>query len=292
MRKIKKIIFIVFIVFMILLTNSNTIYALSSKEEINRVRELIDENTEKELKKLNCKYARIYVSGGEIHTDSETGEQYPSTYAGSGTYSNDNESFKMLDICINTFKEEYMDKFLSENVKPEEKIIDYFISSYFPYTRENSFKEGDDIEFSISAFVFPEQEQTTWAKNKKKLYTGMYDYQEKKWEIVEGYQTEIYYVHLVYENEKYAIKYIDIKPEGYDDFVERMKTHGINLENMDYAKLINAKSEKEIISEVAEVQNFESPNLVIEKINVIIVIFFAILILITLFIYLKKLINK
>lgn len=284
---IKKISFIIFIIFFILLINSNTIYAVSTKEDINKVKELIKEQAEKDMKEWHYTEYRSYVLGEKLYTDPETGKQYPSSSGPASSMAKDSETYKMEDIAVGVFKE-YLDKYLSEEVPEEERLVDYFVGSFFPYTRPNDYKYGDDIEVMLSAFVCPVSENSVWGKNKEKVYVGQYD---TDWVIIEGYNTEKYYLHLVYENEKYVIKYMDTKPEGYDDFVERMKKHDIDLENMDYAKLINAKSEKEIIAESAEVYKLENLNSIseIEKINVLVIIIFSSLILITLFIYLRSL---
>lgn len=287
--KIKKIIFIIFITFILILINSDTIYAVSSKEEIDRVKELIEEQAKKDIKRFNYTEYRCYVMGGKLLTDSKTGKKYPSSFAGASRSSNNSEVFKLEDIAVKAFKE-YFDRYLTENVTKEERLVDYFVGYNFPYTRQENYKDGDDIEFKISAFVCPASEDTIWAENKEKVYVGQYDKSIEDFVIVEGYNTEEYYLHLVYEDGKYVIKYIDTKPEGYDDFVERMKTHGIDLENMNYAELINAKSEKEIIAESAETYKLEAPNsnVSVEKINVVIVSIFSFLILVTLFMYLKN----
>lgn len=287
-NEIRKVVIIACLLFIMLLINSNESYAVSTKEEIDRVRELIEEDVKKDMKKWHNTEYRYYISGCELYIDSETGESYLSTYGGSRKYSNNAESFKMEDIAVNMVKE-YLNKYVEETTPDEERLIDYFISGYFPYTREENFEEGDDIECKISFFVCPASENTIWSKGNEKRYVGMYDSLINDYVIIEGYNIQEYYLHLVYEDGKYVVKYYDTKPEGYDEFVERMKNHGIDLENMDYAKLINAKSEKEIIADVAETHNFENSNISVEKVNAVIVVGFSSLILVTLFMYLRAL---
>ncbi len=57
-------------------------------------------------------------------------------------------------------------------------------------------------------------------------------------------------------------------PEGYDDYVARMKARGIDLENINYAELINSKTETELIAESVEVENFEMGNVIEVKSNI------------------------
>lgn len=103
------------------------------------------------------------------------------------------------------------------------------------------------------------------------------------------------YENIIQEcNDLYEVAFIDTMPEGYSDFVERMKTHGIDLENIDYAKLINSKSETEIIAEAVQKENFEAEKIIKTKsrINlfVISVCSFGIIVIIIVNInYIKKL---
>ena len=88
-------------------------------------------------------------------------------------------------------------------------------------------------------------------------YKQIYNERVKDYIRIDGYYTEIY-IRLVWENDRYVIKFLDNKPEGYDEFVARMKENGIDVENIDYAKLINANADIKQEIQAAEQKEYES----------------------------------
>lgn len=299
----KKILIKLFI-FVILLTlfNASKCYAISSKEDIEIFKEYREDYRQKQMKKgfqgREYKDAIYWFKAEPKTIDSETGKIYYGDGIGWGRLSPNKGDLWFENLIIELFTE-YFDKNLSENLTDEERLLGYFISNCFPYTRGENFKDGDDIEIKISAFVLPASEKTIWAKNKEKVYAATYgkgyclENNEPK-VILEGYNTDEYYIRFSKQNEKYEVAFIDTMPEGYSDFVERMKTHGIDLENIDYAKLINSKSETEIIAEAVQKENFEAEKIIKTKsrINlfVISVCSFGIIVIIIVNInYIKKL---
>jgi len=267
-----KSLFIKVMVIILLLTiiNVNYSYATTSKEDIEVFKECLENYKQKEMKKgfggVQYKDAIYYVSGSPKAKNSETGEEYISTSYGAGICSEEENGLAYYHLIIDIF-EDYFDKYLDENLPDEERLLDYFVSGIFPYTREENFKDGDDIEIKIRAFVIPASEKTVWAKNKEKVYVGAYENYKLK-VALEGYNTDEYYVHFKKQDGKYNVSYIDTMPEGYDDYVARMKARGIDLENINYAELINSKTETELIAESVEVENFEIGNVIEVKSNI------------------------
>ncbi len=261
---------VIVIILLFTLINVNNSYAITTKEDIELYKEYLEEYRKKEMKKgfqgTEYKDAIYYVSASKKAIDSETGEEYIASSFGGGISSEKEGGLEFYHLIMDLFKV-YFDKNLDESLPDEERLLDYFISGIFPYTREENFKYGDDIEIKISAFVIPASEKTIWAKNKEKVYTGAYQNYKLK-VALEGYNTDEYYMHFKMQDGKYNVSYIGNMPEGFDDYVERMKARGIDLENIDYAELINSKTETELIAESVQVENFEMENVINTKSNI------------------------
>ena len=88
---------------------------------------------------------------------------------------------------------------------------------------------------------------------------------------------------MVWETDIYVVKFMDTKPEGYDEYVARMKEHGIDVENIDYASLINAEvNVKQEIME-AEKKEFDAKQIAVGSLrNIIVISFGSIIVLIIL----------
>ncbi len=270
-KNIKSLFFkVVVIILLLTMVNVNNSYATSSKEDIEVFKECLENYKQMEMKKgfmgTPYKDTIYYVSGSPKAKNSETGEEYISTSYGAGICSEEENGLAYYHLIIDIF-EDYFDKYLDENLPDEERLLDYFVSGIFPYTREENFKDGDDIEIKIRAFVIPASEKTIWAKNKEKVYVGAYENYKLK-VALEGYNTDEYYIHFKKQDGEYNVSYIGTMPEGYDDYVARMKARGIDLENINYAELINSKTETELIAESVEVENFEMGNVIEVKSNI------------------------
>lgn len=230
----------------------NKCYAISSREEVEYFREYKDKEFSKELKKEGYKYGRWHVAGGEITTD-----DIKSLFI-SNSMSNDESEYLLNDIIEEIFKK-YFDKYLTEEVSDEERLNDYIISNTFIYTKKENYQDGDDIEADLRVYVFPASENSTWSQDKQILKCEYYDKEQEEKLCLEGYLTEKYYIRLSKENDEYVIKFMDSLPEGFHEFVEKIKTEvGLDLENINYADFINAKSQTEIIAESVETENLNS----------------------------------
>ncbi len=273
---------------------TNETYAASTKKDTEALKVYIEDYNKKELDQMNkinqekLTVIKSYISVPAKNTALETLNQ-EDKFVSFSSHMGLEENFKVEDIATNAFRE-YFDKYLNEDLSEDERLVDYFISGIFTYTKEETFKDGDDIEVRISAFVVPVSDNTIWAKNQEKRYGKFTNPENEKENLtIEGYYTERYYIHLVNKDGKYIISYMDTKPEGFDDFVERMKKHGIDLLNMNYAELINSSSEKEIISQAIEEHKYNSENtyLAENKISNIIVITCSVLLISIIVIYSK-----
>lgn len=247
---------IIFII-SILLCFSFTIdkcYAISSKEEVEEFRKYQEKDIESQLKKDNYKYGRYMISACKLEINSETGEELK--IFGVGAKYSDKEF--LLDNIVEEVFKKYFDKYLDENLPENERLVDYLIAGLSIYTREENYNDGDDIEAEISAYVFPAIQESNWAENNKLVKLEYYNYLDKNMHMLEGYFSDSYYIRLVKENGEYVIKFMDTLPEGYSEFVEKVKNEvGLDLENINYADFINAKSETEIIAEVAKEAKLE-----------------------------------
>lgn len=194
---------------------------------------------------------------------------------------------------------EYFNQYLGENLPEEERLVDYLLTNSFIYTRRENYKDGDDIEVCLTAYVFPASSKTVWSKDKKIMELEYYDEKTSERKHLEGYFTDRYYLRLVKENDKYVIKFMDNLPEGYSEFVQRIKDKtGLDLENINYADFTNAKSKTEVIADAAEKSKLESSKkleaekLFEERVSLIIASICTFLIVVIMFNYSRYLIKR
>ena len=162
----KKILIKMFIVVVLLtLFNVSKCYAVSSKEDIEIFKEYMEEYRQKRMKEgfqgVEYKDAIYWFKAEPKTIDSETGRIYYSDGISGGILSPNKGDLWFEKLIIELFNE-YFEKNLDENLPDEERLLGYFVSNCFPYTREENFKDGDDIEIKISAFVLPASEKTIW----------------------------------------------------------------------------------------------------------------------------------
>lgn len=282
MKKYIKFTFVILILFFLSFT-INKCYAISTKEDVDGFKKYQEEYLQKELKKENMRAGRLTFGGSVTSTD-ET-YTYISVAYSMIPYSMDESYYLLDDIVENAFKE-YLDKYLDESLPDDERLMDYITAGSSIYTRKENYKDGDDIEAKIGAYVFPVSEKTIWAKDKKIAELQYFNDERNSMVTLQGYFTDGYYIRLVKENDKYVIKFIDTLPEGYSEFVQKIKdATGLDLENINYADFTNAKSKTEIIAEAAEKENLESANIdnqtiIEDKISIVIAAICALLIVI------------
>lgn len=254
---------IILLVIFFALFNINKSFALTTKEEVREYVSLVEENFQKDLKDNNMKDGRIHF--GSYFCDRDKNKKYISCSSSMIPESLPDNYYQMEDTVKEVFRE-YFDKNLDFNLSDEERIVDYIITGGSTYTRAENYKYGDDIEGIIGAIVFPASEKTIWAKDTYNVVFGeIYNKKTKDILKIDGYATKDYYIHLKMQDGKYVITYLDTVPEGYYDFVERMKNHDIDLENLNYAELINSKTTTEVIAEAVQKENFEIENVVKTK---------------------------
>lgn len=283
---------VIIIVAIFSLFNINKCYALTSKEDVKEYIRIVDEDFQTKLKENKMKDGRIFFSAYNVY--GVDGRKYFSYHNPMIPDNFDDNYYQMEDTVKKVFKE-YFDRNLDENLPDEERLMDYIITEGdCLYTKKENYKDGDDIEAKVGAIVFPASENTVWSKKCEKVYAREYSKKIGGMFEIEGYATESYYIHLKEQDGKYQITYLDTIPEGFSDFVERMKAHGIDLENIDYAELINGKSTTEIIAEAVEKENFEIENVIKTKsqINIVIISICALGIIVIISINIKLVLRK
>lgn len=264
MKRITKIVLLIIILGTI--CGNLKVYAEESLEEKFKLIDECKEFYEKELIKESgtwrgkkYTYARGFLAG---HGD-ENGKICYDGFSGHSGIEYNNYA-KMQDYVQESVGE-YFKKYLNiENEK--EKIKGYFLGNQFVYTRENEYKEYDDIEVRITVFFVPESNNSKWCENAQKAYIKLYHKENKEFVEIDGFSTSVY-VRLVWEDNKYVVKFMDNKPEGYDEFVSRMKEHGIDVENIDYPSLINANADVKQEIQAAEKKEFDTRQTEINIIN-------------------------
>lgn len=268
MNSCKKIIFIVLVLFCVSFT-INLSYAAVNEEDVNSFKKYIENTAEEQRIENNCKYifTKGYISKTSSYTEDNELIEEEIYFSLGAIMSNDENNVKLYNTVKNTF-EKYFNKYLDESLSDDERLLGYEIVGPFIYTREENYKDGDEIEAKIGAYVFPASDTTIWGKNKEIVTT---DYcLDNSQKTIYGYSTDEYYIRLTKQGEEYEISFIDTFPEGYADFIQRVKDKtSIDLENINYADFINAKSTTEVITENAEKENFESAmnenSMIIEK---------------------------
>lgn len=243
------------------------VYADENLDEKFKLLEESKKELEKEfLKSLSpyrgkeYQYARTTFS---VQKD-ENGKYFISGGSGGSAYLEYNNYIKMLDYIYESTKEHFNQYLNTEN--ENEKLKGFLITNYFPYTRENEYTDQKDIEGKVTLFFVPEVKSSKWCEFAEKSYTKIYNKGINDYIQIDGYFTEIY-IRLVWEDNKYVIKFIDNKPEGYDEFVARMKEHGIDVENIDYPSLINANVNVKQEIQEAEKKEFDTRQMAIEIVN-------------------------
>lgn len=290
--KFINIIKIVTIIAIITLLNINKSYAITTKHDVNKYIKTVEENFQDTLKEDKMKDGRLYFYVYNVYgIDGRKYFSYSNTMIPAGF----DENYYQMEDTVKTVFKEYFDKNLNENLPDEERLVDYIVTGGDSlYTKKENYNDGDDIEAKVGAIVFPASENTVWSKKYEKVIG--YEYSKKTGEKIEiqGYATEDYYIHLKNKNGKYVITYLDTVPEGYEEFVEKMKTHGIDLENLDCAKLINSKSTTEIIAEAIEKENFESENIINTKaqLNMVVILCCILGIILIIIINIKLILKK
>lgn len=290
--KFINIIKIVTIIAIITLLNINKSYAITTKHDVNKYIKTVEENFQDTLKEDKMKDGRLYFYVHNVYgIDGRKYFSYSNTMIPAGF----DENYYQMEDTVKTVFKEYFDKNLNENLPDEERLVDYIVTGGDSlYTKKENYNDGDDIEAKVGAIVFPASENTVWSKKYEKVIG--YEYSKKTGEKIEiqGYATEDYYIHLKNKNGKYVITYLDTVPEGYEEFVEKMKTHGIDLENLDCAKLINSKSTTEIIAEAIEKENFESENIINTKaqLNMVVILCCILGIILIIIINIKLILKK
>lgn len=287
-----KFIKIIVIIAIITLLNVNKSYALTSKQDVCEYTKIVKEDFQDKLKENKMKDGRIFFYAYNVY--GVDGRKYFS-YRNPMIPDNFDDNYYQMEDTVKTVFKEYFDKNLDENLPDEERLIDYIVTGGdCLYTKKENYKDGDDIEAKVGAIVFPASENTVWSKKCEKVYAREYSKKIGEMFEIEGYVTEDYYIHLKNQDGKYTITYLDTLPEGFANFVERMKKHGIDLENIDYAELINSKSTTEIIAEAVEKENFESENVIRTKsqINIVVISICVLGIILTIILNLKVILKK
>ena len=281
MRKLKNIAIIISLLLMIFCID-NFVYAEESIEEKFKLIDECREVYEKELiedsgtwRGKKYIYANGYLSG-QVDTN---GKYCYNTFMGNAGVEYNNYA-KMQDYVQKSVREHFDQYLKSEN--ENEELKGYYVGNQFVYTREYEYKEYDDIEARITVFFVPESNNSKWCENAKKACTKLYHKENKDFVEIDGFSTSVY-IRLVWENDKYVVKFMDTKPEGYHEYVARMKEHGIDVENIDYASLINAEvNVKQEIME-AEKKEFDAKQIAVGSLrNIIVISFGSIIVLIIL----------
>lgn len=283
MRKISKIIKIIILISIAFYMIGNLkVYAEENLEEKFKLLDECREEYEKSLMNESGSwrdkkyiYANGYLSGT---LDDNKVIQYTSFWGNAGLEYN---AYYKMQEYVEDYTEKHFEQYLTTN-NENERLNGYFFIRHSIYTREYEYEEYDDIEAKVTMFLVPESNDSKWCENAKKSHIKLYHKKSEEFVEIDGYSISVY-VRLVWEDDKYVIKFMDTKPEGYDEYVARMKEHGIDVENIDYASLINAEENVQKEIQEAEKKEFDAKQTVIGNINkVIVAVFGGLIILIIL----------
>lgn len=268
MRKIKLITKIILIILILgTICGNLKVYADENLDEKFKLLEEAKEDFEEELlgslepyRGKKYKYARTSFS---LQKD-ENGKYFFYGGGGGSSHLEYDNYLKIKDYIYNGTKENLKQYLKTENEK--EKLKGYFIMSCSTYTRDTEYKEQGDLEGRVTLFFVPEVKSSKWCEHAEEAYTKIYSKEIKDYVRIDGYFTTVY-IRLGWENDKYVIKFIDNKPEGYDEYVARMKEHGIDVENIDYPSLINANVNVKQEIQETEKKEFDTRQMAIGIVN-------------------------
>ncbi len=191
---------------------------------------------------------------------------------------------------VQTVFKEWLEQYTLDTVSEEERIKkEYYTTNYTGFTyNSGEWKEGDDISARIGALVFPVKEDSKWSQYKK------LSYEESQNPNGDGYYPPDYYVKLSKIDGEYKIVYIDFVPEGYQEYAEKMKEKGIDIENLNLEEILNNNYEEmtEVVEQNAEVLELKAENEIIEKTSMGITIFCSLMIVLSLILYVRKIVRK
>ena len=191
---------------------------------------------------------------------------------------------------VQTVFKEWLEQYTLDTVSEEERIKkEYYTTNYTGFTyNSGEWKEGDDISARIGALVFPVKEDSKWSQYKK------LSYEESQNPNGDGYYPPDYYVKLSKIDGEYKIVYIDFVPEGYQEYAEKMKEKGIDIENLNLEEILNNNYEvmSVVLEQNAEVLELKAENEIIEKTSMGITIFCSLMIVLSLILYVRKIVRK
>ena len=196
------------------------------------------------------------------------------------------------DIIYDTVQEvfkEWLKQYTLDSVSDEERIKkEYYTASFTAFSYTGEWKEGDDISARIGALVYPASENSKWSEYQK------LPYEETQNPNGDGYYTPDYYVRLSKIDGEYKIAYIDFVPEGYQEYAEKMKEKGIDIENLNVEEILNINDEEitEVVEQNAETLELKSENEIIEKTSLGITIFCSLMIVLILIFYVRQILRR
>ena len=155
--------------------------------------------------------------------------------------------------------QEWLNQYTAKTASEEERLKIYYLTNCSCFSTYEAFQAGGDIEVKMGALVYPVSENSKWAQYEK------HEYENPKDGI--GYYVPDYYMRMSKVDGEYKIVYMDFVPEGYDEYVQKMKEKGIDVENLDLKEILTQEAEEktEVIEQNAETQNLTAENEIVEK---------------------------
>ncbi len=155
--------------------------------------------------------------------------------------------------------QEWLNQYTAKTANEEERLKIYYLINCSCFSTYEAFQAGGDIVVKMGALVYPVSENSKWAQYEK------CEYENPKDGI--GYYVPDYYMRMSKVDGEYKIVYMDFVPEGYDEYVQKMKEKGIDVENLDLKEILTQEAEEktEVIEQNAETQNLTAENKIVEK---------------------------
>lgn len=152
------------------------------------------------------------------------------------SYSDDENIRKQADISEEIMTE-YFNQFI--NIDDNDKKIESF---YLEFTSNSAFEENGDFSGIVSVSIIPKNINSEyWNK-----YTNyIIPFVENP--TINSFNLKFYTrFGKNEETNKYEIKYMDEKPENYEELVKQAKENGIDVENIDLKAITNISYSDEI----------------------------------------------
>ena len=203
------------------------------------INKIVYGNTRINEEALEERYEKIETDEGTFYKYKNELEKNLTVAYISVNYSSD-ETFQKVKPIVEEKSKEYIQNQISKDLPEDQKIKENFIiycQNIYSINNEDEFNEGDDISALIHFLGYPiNGNDDYWKEN---FANGEIYFVEDSGEYYLNFDLFVS-ISISSETDNYEIRYIGFKPENYDKCISELKeTKGIDLENLDFEKILD-----------------------------------------------------